>query len=88
VEGGVNDTPDRWWAMSMTPLTKIDTADLGTSKFSILWLLLKGIPIKKSYIGKLYYTVFTTFIHSASPTHHLFPPTMTKMMTPPPLGEG
>jgi hypothetical protein len=50
------DTADQWWAVSMTPLTKIDTADQGALKFTILWLLLKGIPIKKSYIGKLYYT--------------------------------
>jgi hypothetical protein len=46
----------------MTLLTKIDTADQGTSKFSLLWLLLKRIPIKKSYIGKLDYTISTTFI--------------------------
>jgi hypothetical protein len=39
----------------MTLLTKMDTADQGTSKFSVLWLILKGIPIEKSYIGKLYY---------------------------------
>jgi hypothetical protein len=62
VVGGVNDTADRWWAMSMTPLTKIDTTDQGTSKFRMLWLLLKGIPIEKSYIGKLFYTISTTFI--------------------------
>jgi hypothetical protein len=49
---GVIDTADQWWAVSMTPLTKIDTADKGTEKFSMLWLLLKGIPIEKSYIGK------------------------------------
>jgi hypothetical protein len=48
-------------AVSLTPLTKIDTADQGTSKFSVLWLLLNGIPIEKSYIGKLYYT---TYIHT------------------------
>jgi hypothetical protein len=51
---GVNDTADQWWAVPMTPLTKIDTADQGTSKFSMLLLLLKGFPIEKSYIGKLY----------------------------------
>jgi hypothetical protein len=62
VVGGVNDTADRWWAASMTPLTKTDTADQGTSKFRVLWLLLKEIPIKKSYIGKLYFTISTTFI--------------------------
>jgi hypothetical protein len=62
VLGGVNDIIDRWWAVSMTPLTKIDTADQGASKFSVLWLLLKRIPIEKSYIGKLYYTISTTFI--------------------------
>jgi hypothetical protein len=55
--GGVNDTAERWWAVSMTLLTKIDTADQGTSKFSMLWLLLKGIPIEESYIGKLYYSI-------------------------------
>jgi hypothetical protein len=55
VVGGVNDTVDQWWAVSMTPLTKIDTTDGGTSKFSMLWLLFKGIPIENSYIGKLYY---------------------------------
>jgi hypothetical protein len=60
--GGVNDTADQRWALSMTPLTKIDTADQGTSKFSMLWLLLKGIPIEKSYIDKLYYTISTAFI--------------------------
>jgi hypothetical protein len=60
--GSVNDTPDQWSAVSMTPLTKIDTADQGTSKFTMLWLLLKQIPIEKSYIGKLYYTISTTFI--------------------------
>jgi hypothetical protein len=38
-----------------------DTAGQGTSKFSVLWLLLKEIPIKKSYIGKLYYIISTTF---------------------------
>jgi hypothetical protein len=56
--GGVNDIADRWWAVSMTLLTKIDTADQWTSKFSVLWLLLKGIPIEKSYIGKLYYNIY------------------------------
>jgi hypothetical protein len=40
----------------------IDTADQGTSKFTLLWLLLKGIPIEKSYIGKLCDTISTTFI--------------------------
>jgi hypothetical protein len=59
--GGVNDTADWWWVVSMTPLTKIDTAEQGTSKFSVLWLLLKGIPIEKFYIGKSYYTISTTF---------------------------
>jgi hypothetical protein len=49
-------------AVSMTLLTKIDTADQGTSKLSMLWLLLNGIPIEKSYIGQLYYTISTTFI--------------------------
>jgi hypothetical protein len=62
VVGGVNDTADQWWAVSMTPLTKIDTADQGTSKFTVLWLLLKGIPIEKSYIGKLYSPIYKTFI--------------------------
>jgi hypothetical protein len=62
VVGGVNDTADQWWVVSMTPLTKIYTADQGTSKFRVLWLLLKGIPIEKSYIGKLNYTISTTFI--------------------------
>jgi hypothetical protein len=61
VAGGVNDTADQWWAVSMTLLTKIDTADQGTSKFSVLWLLLKGIPVEKSYIGKFYYIISTTF---------------------------
>jgi hypothetical protein len=54
----------------MTPLTsadKIDTANQGTSKFSVLWLLLKGIPIEISYIGKLYYTLSTTFIQKITP---------------------
>jgi hypothetical protein len=59
--GGVNNTADQWWAVSMTLLTKIDTTDQGTSKFTVLWLLLKGIPIEKSYIGKLYYTISTGF---------------------------
>jgi hypothetical protein len=27
VVGSVNDTTDRWWVVSMTPLTKIDTVD-------------------------------------------------------------
>jgi hypothetical protein len=55
------DTADQWWAVSMTPLTKIDTADQETSKFRVLWLLLKGIPIEKSYLGKLHYIISTTF---------------------------
>jgi hypothetical protein len=46
VVGGVNDTADQWLAVSKTPLTKIDTADQGNSKFGVLWLFLKGIPIK------------------------------------------
>jgi hypothetical protein len=62
VVGGVNDTADRWWVVSMTPLTKMDTADQGISKFSVPWLLLKEIPIEKLYIGKLYYTISSTFI--------------------------
>jgi hypothetical protein len=62
VVGGVNDSADWWWALAMTPLTRIDTADQATSKLSVLWLLLKGIPIEKSYIGKLYYNMSTTFI--------------------------
>jgi hypothetical protein len=44
----------------MTPLTKYDTA--GASKFDVFWLLLKEISIKKSCIGKSYYTISTTFI--------------------------
>jgi hypothetical protein len=47
---------------SAVSLTKIDTHDQGTSKFSMLWLLLKGIPIEKSYISKLYSTISTKFI--------------------------
>jgi hypothetical protein len=54
---GVHDTAEQWWMVSMTLQTKIDTADQGTSKFSMLWLLLKGIPNRK-----LYYTISTTFI--------------------------
>jgi hypothetical protein len=53
VVGGVNDT------------SEYDTADLGASKFDVLWLLLKGIPVsikKKSYIGKSFYTISTPFI--------------------------
>jgi hypothetical protein len=47
----------------LMPLTKIDTADQGTSKFSMLWLLLpvKRISIKKSYIGKFYHFISITF---------------------------
>jgi hypothetical protein len=40
-----------------------DTAEQGTSKFSVLCQLLKEIPIEKSYIGKLYYIISTTFTH-------------------------
>jgi hypothetical protein len=57
VVSGVNDTAHHW---SLTT----NTADQGNSKFTVLWLLLKGIPIKKSYTGKLYYTISTTFIQN------------------------
>jgi hypothetical protein len=30
----------------------------------MLWLLLKGIPIEKSYIGKLYYIMYIYNIHT------------------------
>jgi hypothetical protein len=33
----------------------IDTAEAGDLEFERLWLPLKGISIKKNYIGKLYY---------------------------------
>jgi hypothetical protein len=73
VVGGVNGTTDRWWAVSMTPLTsrgrcpftlptKYDTAGQLASKFDMLWLILKGISIKNSHIGKLNFTVSTTFL--------------------------
>jgi hypothetical protein len=48
VVGGVNDTADQWWAVSVTPLTKYDTTGQWASKLDMLWLLLRGIPIKKS----------------------------------------
>jgi hypothetical protein len=44
----------------MTPLTKYATADQGDPKFTVLWLLLKRISIKKkSYIVKLYNPITT-----------------------------
>jgi hypothetical protein len=46
VVGGGNDTADKWWAVSMTPLTKYGTADQGYPKFNVLWLLLKWISKK------------------------------------------
>jgi hypothetical protein len=52
--GGANDTADQWCAVAMTPLTKYVTADQGASKFEFR-LLLEGIFIKKSYMGKSYY---------------------------------
>jgi hypothetical protein len=65
--GGVSDTAD-----STTQTLYInsavggvnDTADQGTSKFSVLWLPLKEITIKKSYIGKLYYITYIYNIHT------------------------
>jgi hypothetical protein len=63
VVGSVHDTGDQWWAVSMTLLTKYDTANQGASKFDVLWLLLKGISIKKKpVIGNLYNTISTKFI--------------------------
>jgi hypothetical protein len=59
--GGVNDTADQWLAVSLTPLTKYDTDDQGASKFDVLLQLLMGISLQK-IIGKLYYTIPTTFI--------------------------
>jgi hypothetical protein len=53
---GVNDTADQWWVVSMTLLTKYDTAYPWPSKFDMGCLLLMRIAIKKSYMGKLYYT--------------------------------
>jgi hypothetical protein len=38
----------------MTPLCP------GTKRFQRLWLPLKGISIKKNYIGKLYYSIAIT----------------------------
>jgi hypothetical protein len=47
----------------MKPPNEYDTAEQGDTRFDVLWLLLKEISLnKKFYKGKLYYTVFTTFI--------------------------
>jgi hypothetical protein len=59
ISRGIHDTADQWLMVSMTPLTKYDTADQWASKFDRLWLLLKGISVKKSDIGKLHYTIST-----------------------------
>jgi hypothetical protein len=49
--------------VSIAQLTKYayDTPDQRASKFDMLWLLFKGISIKKSYISKLYHTIYATF---------------------------
>jgi hypothetical protein len=41
--------------VSMTPLRRYDTTEAGDLQFERLWPPLKGISIKKFYIGKLYY---------------------------------
>jgi hypothetical protein len=56
---GINFTADLLWVVSETPLAKYDTVDNWTSKFYISWLLLKRISINKSYIDKLYNTIYT-----------------------------
>jgi hypothetical protein len=57
--GGVNDTADQWWAVSRI---NIDTTDHMDPTCLRQLFSLKGISIKKkSYIGKLYNTMSTTF---------------------------
>jgi hypothetical protein len=51
---GVND------AASMTRLVRNDTAGAEELEFARLWLPLKGISIKKIYIGQLYYPIDIT----------------------------
>jgi hypothetical protein len=41
----------------MTPLVRYDTAGAEDLEFARLWLPLKGISVKKNYIGKLYYPI-------------------------------
>jgi hypothetical protein len=44
----------------MTPLRRFDTAEAGDLEFERLWPPLRGISIKKNYIGKLYYPIHIT----------------------------
>jgi hypothetical protein len=50
-------------AVSMTPLCKYDTAVTLDLIFERLWLPVKGISIKKTYLGKLPYTISLNFTH-------------------------
>jgi hypothetical protein len=50
-------------AISITPLSKYDTAVTLDLIFERLWLPLKGISIEKTYIGKLSCTLPVTFTH-------------------------
>jgi hypothetical protein len=59
----VIDTTGAASAVSLTPLVQYDTAGAGDLQFERLWLALKGISIKKNYIGKLYYPIAITITH-------------------------
>jgi hypothetical protein len=54
LDSGVNDTSVPRTALSMTPLYP-------EPKFERLWLPLMGKSSKKTYVGKLHYTIFITF---------------------------
>jgi hypothetical protein len=47
--GGVNDTADQWWAVSMTPRINIDYMDPTCSR---LLFSLKGISITKKILHR------------------------------------
>jgi hypothetical protein len=61
LHSSVNNTFVTCTAVSMTPLCKYDTAVDLFLLFDRLWLPWKGISIKKTYIGKLSYTISITF---------------------------
>jgi hypothetical protein len=58
---GVIDTTVTCTAVSLTMLCKYDTAETLDLIFERLWLPLKGLSIKKTYIGKLSCTIPLTF---------------------------
>jgi hypothetical protein len=56
VVSGVNDTADRWWAVSMTPSINIATADQGGPIFMKLLFPVRGISIQKNHAYANYTT--------------------------------